>query len=95
MRTNTMVVIGLLMAAGCASSTRAVEHRYHRESVATATPATAAPATTTEHAAVVEQSTTVKETPEERGLLSSIVHVVGEILSLPFRLVGGLIRMVF
>jgi hypothetical protein len=47
---------------------------------------------------VVERETTVKtvETPEESGgLLSGTVNVVGEVLALPFRAAGGLIRVVF
>lgn len=33
--------------------------------------------------------------PEPRGVLSTAVHVVGELLALPFRLVGGLLRLIF
>lgn len=41
---------------------------------------------------VVEESD-VRE--ESRGFLSSTVHFVGEILALPFRLVGGVLRWLF
>lgn len=48
---------------------------------------------------VVEQETTTVTktgTPQEpRGVLSTTVHVLGELLALPFRLVGGLIRLLF
>lgn len=32
---------------------------------------------------------------EPRGVLSTTVHFIGEILALPFRLVGGLLRAIF
>lgn len=39
---------------------------------------------------------TETETKEESvGLLSGTVNAVGEVLALPFRLVGGLISLVF
>ena len=48
---------------------------------------------------VVEKRTTVHteeiDEDEPRGLLSTTVHFVGEIIALPFRLVGGLIRAIF
>ena len=47
---------------------------------------------------VIEQrptSTTTTTHREPQGVLSTAVHVVGELLILPFRLVGGLIRLVF
>ena len=44
---------------------------------------------------VVEKETKTEVHQEPRGVLSTIVHVVGEIIALPFRLIGGLIRMIF
>jgi hypothetical protein len=48
---------------------------------------------------VVEKETTVRtetENPgESTGVVSGTVNVIGEILALPFRLVGGLISLVF
>ncbi len=48
---------------------------------------------------VVEKQTTKTEqtakTEGDTGLLSGTVHVVGQVLALPFRLVGGLIGIVF
>jgi hypothetical protein len=32
---------------------------------------------------------------EPRGVISTTVHFIGEILALPFRLVGGLLRAIF
>jgi hypothetical protein len=47
----------------------------------------------------VERETTVRTEPEDpgasTGLVSDTVNVVGEVLALPFRLVGGLISLVF
>ncbi|HEV8343575.1 MAG TPA: hypothetical protein VGR30_14480 [Candidatus Binatia bacterium] len=47
----------------------------------------------------VERETTVRtesENPgESTGLVSGTVNVVGEVLALPFRLVGGLISLIF
>jgi hypothetical protein len=46
----------------------------------------------------VERQTTVKTTETEDGsggVLSGTVNVVGETLALPFRAVGGLIRVIF
>lgn len=46
--------------------------------------------------AVVETKTETTETGSESGgVLSSTVDVVGEVLSLPFRAVGALIRGIF
>jgi hypothetical protein len=41
-------------------------------------------------------TTTVTERPREsRGVLSSTVHFLGEVISWPFRLVGALLRALF
>lgn len=48
---------------------------------------------------VVEKETTTTTTTTtdhgSRGILSTAVHIVGEILALPFRLIGGLLRLLF
>jgi hypothetical protein len=51
----------------------------------------------TETTTVKREATTETETKSESGggVLSTIVDVVGEVLALPFRLVGGLIRALF
>ncbi|MGH7960650.1 MAG: hypothetical protein ACRERD_02350 [Candidatus Binatia bacterium] len=43
------------------------------------------------------QTTTTKETHSDSsgGILSGTVNVIGEIIALPFRLVGGLFRIIF
>jgi len=83
---NLFLALLLFVAAsaGCASNTKTVrtETSMYRPGEPT----------------VVERETTVKtsETPEESGgLLSGTVNVVGEVLALPFRTAGGLIRVVF
>jgi len=80
----------LMLVPGCASRTRTVKpkkqvHYAAQEAQLPAEPVVAETQTTT--------TTTTRHQPV--GLLSSAVHLVGEILALPFRLVGGLIRLVF
>ncbi len=41
------------------------------------------------------ETTTTETRGESGGVLSSTVDVVGEVLSLPFRAVGGLLRGIF
>ena len=44
----------------------------------------------------VERTTTTETTAaEDSGVLSGTVNVVGEVLALPFRAVGGLLRALF
>jgi len=52
---------------------------------------------TREYPPSVEQrtETTTETRSESGGVLSSTVDVVGEVISLPFRAVGGLIRGIF
>ncbi len=53
---------------------------------------------TTEDVVVEKQTiTTTTSVPsrQPRGVLSTAIHVVGEIFALPFRLIGGLIRLIF
>ncbi len=41
-------------------------------------------------------TTTVTHTPQEpRGIFSTTVHVLGEVISWPFRVVGALLRAIF
>lgn len=83
---NLFLTLLLLMVvcAGCASNTKTV-----RTETNTYRP---------EEPTVVERETTVEttETQEESGgVLSGTVNVVGEVIALPFRAVGGLIRAIF
>ncbi len=89
-----------IVVAGCAARTRVVERETVHQStdsssVTTTAPGTATVTTTTPTSTerVETHSTVVHEEP--RGFLSSTVHVIGEILALPFRLVGGLLRAIF
>jgi hypothetical protein len=46
----------------------------------------------------VEKETTITKTETGEGsggVLSGIVNVIGEIITLPFRVVGGLVRVIF
>jgi len=40
-------------------------------------------------------TTTKDSTTEDTGVLSGTVNVIGEVISLPFRAVGGLVRAIF
>lgn len=41
-------------------------------------------------------TTTVTQTPQaSRGVLSTTIHFLGEVISWPFRLVGSLLRAIF
>jgi hypothetical protein len=41
---------------------------------------------------VVERTTTDRSTSEDTGLVSGTLNVIGEVIALPFRAVGGLLR---
>jgi hypothetical protein len=43
----------------------------------------------------VERKTTTESGTEDEGALSGTVNAVGEVISLPFRAVGGLLRAIF
>jgi hypothetical protein len=45
--------------------------------------------------AVERHTTTTTEAPEDTGVVSSTANVIGEVISLPFRAVGGLVRAIF
>jgi hypothetical protein len=45
--------------------------------------------------AVETRTETTTQTSESGGVLSGTVDVVGEVISLPFRAVGGLLRAIF
>lgn len=40
-------------------------------------------------------TTTTTDATEDTGVVSSTVNVIGEVISLPFRAVGGLVRAIF
>jgi type IV pilus biogenesis protein CpaD/CtpE len=50
---------------------------------------------TGEPVTVERQTTTTTESTEDSGVLSGTVNVIGEVIALPFRAVGGLVRAIF
>jgi hypothetical protein len=82
---NLFLALVLLAAcAGCASNTKTV-----RTETSTYRPG---------EPTMVERETTVKteETQEgSGGVISGTVNVIGEVIALPLRAVGGLIRAIF
>lgn len=89
-RSLAVVLLIAVLGAGCASRTKTVVSS--RTVHAAAAPQPQAPSST-----VVERETaTTTTTPAEpRGVLSTVVHVIGEIIALPFRLIGGVLRAIF
>ena len=84
LKNSLLVSVGLVVLMGCASQTKTVrtETDLYRPGEPT----------------VVKKETTVTETPDvgsSSGLLSGTVNLVGEVAALPFRVVGGLIRLIF
>jgi hypothetical protein len=75
-----VLLVGL--SAGCSTQTRTVTTETRQY------PAEAAVESRTE-------TTTTETRGESGGVLSSTVDVAGEVLSLPFRAVGGLLRGLF
>ncbi|MBI4549887.1 MAG: hypothetical protein HY714_03060 [Candidatus Omnitrophica bacterium] len=70
--------------ASCADRSRSVEMRTVEPGSATATGGT-----------VVERRVETREVDDDGGVISGIFDIVGDILSLPFRLVAGLFRVIF
>ena len=93
MRLTAACVLGLALAPGCASwtNTTTTEQRvrYPAEEVQRSSPPVVVERETTS----VTRTTTAPH--ESRGVLSTVVHLVGEVLALPFRLIGGLVRLLF
>lgn len=50
---------------------------------------------TGEPVTVERKTTTTTESSDDTGVLSGTVNVIGEVISLPFRAVGGLVRAIF
>jgi hypothetical protein len=86
MRKTSNLVFALFLLAGVSSGcsthrTTTHEVAYDRRSG--------------EPVAVETHHTTTETTTEEGGVLSSTVNVIGEVIALPFRAVGGLFRAIF
>ena len=69
------------LAAGCATHQRTETVQYNNRR--------------TGDPLAVERTTTETSANEDSGVLSSTVNVVGEVIALPFRAVGGLLRALF
>ena len=90
-----VVTAGMLLVSGslgCASSrtttVKTTEERVQRPGAMVGTQGVRVGKETT--------TTTVTRTPREsRGILSTTVHFLGEVISWPFRLVGALVRAIF
>lgn len=81
------VFLGLVLLAACASQTKTVR---------TETTYEPAPASATAQATTRTTTETQTETRQESGgLLSGTVDVVGKTIALPFRVVGGLVDLIF
>ncbi len=50
---------------------------------------------TGEPVTVERETTTTTDTTEDTGIVSGTVNVIGEVISLPFRAVGALVRAIF
>lgn len=84
-RRNHLIVVCFLvlgLGTGCSTQTRTVTTETREY------PSKASVENRTE-------TTTTETRGESGGVLSSTVDVVGEVLSLPFRAVGGLLRGIF
>ncbi len=89
-----VVIAGTLLASGplgCASrriTTVKTQEQVQRPGVMVGTEEVRMDKVTT--------TTTVTQTPQEsRGILSTTIHFLGEVISWPFRLVGSLVRALF
>jgi type IV pilus biogenesis protein CpaD/CtpE len=74
------------LAAACATHQRVQTDTVQYEDQRSREPVAVERRTTT---------TTQTSTSEDSGVLSGTVNVVGEVLALPFRAVGGLLRAIF
>lgn len=87
------LLIGVLMFAGCATQTRTVRTETSYD------PAPAsydrAPASARAETRTYTTTETSTETEQEGGLVSGTVDVVGKTIALPFRIVGGLVDLIF
>ena len=85
MRISSNLFVSLILVAGLAGCST------HR----TTTQEVAYDRRTGEPVTVERQTTTTTESSDDTGVLSGTVNVVGEVISLPFRAVGGLLRAIF
>jgi len=83
---SLVLILALSLGVGCASNSKTVRTETVEYPAGQASPGV-----------VERQTTTATETQNgsSGGILSGTVNVIGEILALPFRLVGGLFRIIF
>jgi type IV pilus biogenesis protein CpaD/CtpE len=85
MRKSSNLVVGLFLIAalaGCSTHrTTTREIAYDRR--------TGEPVTVEQH------TSTTTDSSGDTGVVSGTVNVIGEVISLPFRAVGGLVRAIF
>jgi hypothetical protein len=94
-----VVFIGLLflllsVVTGCAAQSAKTVKTETVEYSARQDPDAAEPAVV-EKQVTQREETTTKTEQDSGGLLSGTVHAAGQIIALPFRLVGGLIGLMF
>jgi type IV pilus biogenesis protein CpaD/CtpE len=85
MHKSSNLVLSLILVVGLAGCST------HR----TTTQEVAYDSRTGEPVTVERQTTTTTESADDTGALSGTVNVIGEVISLPFRAVGGLVRAIF
>jgi hypothetical protein len=85
MRKSSNLILSLILVAGLAGCST------HR----TTTREVAYDSRTGEPVRVERESTTTETTDEDSGVLSGTVNVIGDVIALPFRAVGGLFRAIF
>jgi type IV pilus biogenesis protein CpaD/CtpE len=85
MRKSSNLILSLILVAGVAgcSTHRTTTHEVAYDS------------RTGEPVRVERESTTTETTDEDSGVLSGTVNVIGDVIALPFRAVGGLFRAIF
>jgi hypothetical protein len=87
MRKSSAFFLGLFLAANLAAACST--HRTSTDEVTYDT-RTGEPVSVERHT-----TTTHEDTTGDTGVLSGTVNVIGEVIALPFRAVGGLLRAIF
>src|SRR5687767_11554258 len=89
-----LLIIGLWLFAGCATHSRTVrtETTYEPARYSATDPG---PVSTTAETRTRTTTETNTATEQEGGLVSGTVDIVGKTIALPFRVVGGLVDLIF
>jgi type IV pilus biogenesis protein CpaD/CtpE len=85
MRNSSNLLLSLILVAGI---TGCATHRSTTQEVAY-------DSRTGEPLTVERHTTTTTESSDDTGVVSGTVNVIGDIIALPFRAVGGLVRAIF